>query len=145
MAEVKKIIEGLWTFPIVLPNNPLKWLNCYVAKGMNSGRNLLIDTGFNIPECYAALQDGMEALELSPDNTDVFITHVHSDHAGNASKLGELGYRIYMGELDYGLFLEAYKSSYAIDSDRLYKEGLKITVTEEMYSKAIQACLKPTF
>ncbi len=62
MIKVEEIREGLWIFPIALPDNPLKWLNCYVIKGNNSGRNLLIDTGFNLPECQNDLKEGMVAL-----------------------------------------------------------------------------------
>jgi glyoxylase-like metal-dependent hydrolase (beta-lactamase superfamily II) len=43
----------------------------------------------------------MEALGLTPENTEIFLTHIHADHTGNAKHLGELGYRILMGEKDY--------------------------------------------
>lgn len=100
MIQVEKILPGLWTFPIVLPDNPLKWLNCYVIKPEEGGRGLLIDTGFNRPECLEALLSGIEALGLGPDNTDVFITHAHADHVGCAGALYERGYRILMGRTD---------------------------------------------
>lgn len=57
----EQVAENVYTFKIVLPNNPLKWLNCYVIKG---NKNLLIDTGFNRPECREALLDGMRELDL---------------------------------------------------------------------------------
>ena len=56
-----ELTEGLWTFPIVLPDNPLKWLNCYVVKS-NDGRDLLIDTGFNRQDCLETLLAGMSML-----------------------------------------------------------------------------------
>ena len=96
---------GLWTFPIVLPDNPLKWLNCYVIKAGSGGRDLLIDTGFNRPECRSALLEGMAALEMEPEKTDVFLTHFHSDHAGNAGMLQRMGSRIFIGSADYLLEL----------------------------------------
>ena len=40
---------------VPLPNNPLKNLNCYVIK--TKDKNLIIDTGFNIEECYNALKE----------------------------------------------------------------------------------------
>ena len=41
--NIEKVADNIYTFPIVLPNNPLKWLNCYVVR--SDGRNLLIVTG----------------------------------------------------------------------------------------------------
>lgn len=99
MIETEEILPGLWRFPIPLPNNPLRWLNCYVIRPMQ-GRNLLIDTGFNRSECLQALMEGIEALGLELKNTDVFISHCHSDHVGSAGNLQKLGCRILMGRLD---------------------------------------------
>lgn len=101
MITPEKIREGLWAFPIVLLDNPLKWLNCYLIKGRPGNRNLLVDTGFNCPECRESLLEGMEALYLVPQETDVFLTHLHSDHSGNAAFLQELGCRLIMGSIDY--------------------------------------------
>lgn len=42
---------------IPLPKNPLKSLNSYIIKSPE--RNLIIDTGFNQPECEAAFSDGV--------------------------------------------------------------------------------------
>ncbi|MCQ2558754.1 MAG: MBL fold metallo-hydrolase, partial [Oscillospiraceae bacterium] len=97
---VTKVTEGIYSFEIVLPNNPLKWLNCYVIKG-SEGKNLLIDSGFARPECLESLLAGMEELELTPENTDVLFTHLHSDHTGNGFELHKRGYHILMGEKDY--------------------------------------------
>ena len=43
----KQIKDNIYVFPIVLPDNPLKWLNCYAIKGRAGERSLLIDSGFN--------------------------------------------------------------------------------------------------
>ena len=75
-----KICDGVYTFKITLPENPLRSLNCYVILGEKGGRNLIIDTGFRRPECQRALEKGMEELDIDPAVTDVFITHSHSDH-----------------------------------------------------------------
>lgn len=104
---VSEICKNIYTFPIVLPNNPLKWLNCYVVKGGEGERSLLIDTGFNRPECLEALMRGMTELGLKPELTDVFLSHVHSDHTGNAGALAELGCRILMGAIDKSLMNDA--------------------------------------
>jgi len=98
---IEEIEKGLYTFQIVLPENPLRWLNCYVLKGNGTQKNLLIDTGFHRKECFDALTEGMKALDLTPDNTDILFTHMHSDHTGNGGELWQMGYHILMGEKDY--------------------------------------------
>lgn len=103
MTGPVEVAENLWTFAIELPRNPLKSLNCYVVKDPAGGRELLVDTGFFFPECTQTLMHGIEQLGLRPENTDVFLTHIHSDHVGNAAYLEKQGFRIVMGALDYDL------------------------------------------
>lgn len=100
---VKEVANGIYTFDIILPDNPLKWLNCYVIKGRDGGRNLLIDSGFRMKECLDCLKSGMKELELRPENTDVFFTHLHSDHTGNANYLESIGCRLMINKTDYDL------------------------------------------
>ena len=47
---------------VPLPDNPLKYLNCYVL--VSDGETLIIDTGFNRPECKQALFDGLDELQV---------------------------------------------------------------------------------
>lgn len=102
---ITQIRENLYSIPVALPNNPLKWLNAYFAAGNGNGRNLLVDTGFNNPKCLSALTEALEELGARPENTDVFLTHLHSDHTGNAAALEAMGCRIIMGERDYKLLV----------------------------------------
>ncbi len=99
-VNMQQISKELFTFQIVLPNNPLKWLNCYVIRPQE-GRCLLIDTGFHCEESIAALLEGIEELNLDLANTDVLITHLHADHSGNASLLEGKGATILMPQVDY--------------------------------------------
>ncbi|MCI1930908.1 MAG: MBL fold metallo-hydrolase [Clostridia bacterium] len=84
---------------IPLPKNPLKNLNCYVIKTQK--HNLIIDTGFNIPECRQALFAGLKELNLDMSKTDLFLTHLHSDHIGLAGDLFPKISNIYMSRVDY--------------------------------------------
>lgn len=102
---ITQICENLYSIPVALPNNPLKWLNAYFVTGNGNGRSLLVDTGFNNPECLAALTEALEELGAEPADTDVFLTHLHSDHTGNAAALEAMGCRIIMGERDHGLLV----------------------------------------
>ena len=95
---VEQIEQGIYRIGVELPQNPLREINSYVLRG--EGRDLIIDTGFNRPECLAALQSGIEELGLDMSKTDLFLTHLHSDHAGLASKIASPTSRIYMSTVD---------------------------------------------
>ena len=82
---VEEIAKGLYRLEIPLPNSPLKSLNSYVIKG--AGRNLIIDTGYNMPACQEAMQAGLQELGIDLRETDFFITHLHADHIGLVSFL----------------------------------------------------------
>ena len=75
----------IFRIEVPLPNNPLKSLNSYLVKG--NSRHLLIDTGFNRPECWQALMDALKHLGVHTDQLDVFVTHLHADHCGLASQM----------------------------------------------------------
>lgn len=42
----------------------------------------MIDTGFNMPECRAALEEALTDLHVNMEETDIYLTHMHSDHTG---------------------------------------------------------------
>lgn len=90
-----KIAENIYRKIIPLPNNPLREINAYIITG---DKNLLIDTGFNRPECEEALNDAFR--ELNIDAADLFITHLHSDHCGLICKFAKETSIIFAGETD---------------------------------------------
>jgi glyoxylase-like metal-dependent hydrolase (beta-lactamase superfamily II) len=106
---------------VPLPNNPLKELNCYVIKTKN--KNLIIDTGFNMPECYEALSKGLNELKIDIDKTDLFLTHLHADHTGLTSSIMKDDSTIYMSKPDYdyidrnlnGEYWESMDASYLME------------------------------
>lgn len=95
---VEKIRDNLYRISIPLPSTPLKALNSYVIKGKE--RNLIIDTGFNREECFAAMQGGLEELSIDLERTDLFVTHMHADHSGLISRLATPSSRIYCSHKD---------------------------------------------
>jgi glyoxylase-like metal-dependent hydrolase (beta-lactamase superfamily II) len=103
--DTEKITDHIERFKIRLPNNPLKNLNCYVVKG--NDRNLLIDTGFHLPESFADLQEGIRALSLDMERTDIFLTHCHADHTGNAGRISSASSVIYASAVD-GVLIESF-------------------------------------
>ena len=120
--NIEQVADNIYAFPIVLPNNPLKWLNCYVVS--SGGRNLLIDTGFNRPECREALLGGMRQLGLTADNTDIFLTHLHSDHTGNAAYLAGEGFSVMMGRKDHRVVTMPQSEKHRETHARFLREGM---------------------
>lgn len=86
----EQVLNDIYRIPVPLPGNPLKELNAYLIKGRE--RDLLIDTGFRQPECRAALFAALDELKVHREDTDVLLTHLHSDHSGLAPEvIGEDG------------------------------------------------------
>lgn len=121
----KKIYSNpdIYTIYIPLPNNPLKSLNCYVIK--TKTKNLIIDTGFNIPDCFEALIVGLAELNIDINNTELFLTHMHSDHTGLVSSIMKDDSIIYMSADDYE-YVKLMLDGFWIKNNKNYiKEGFK--------------------
>lgn len=95
MAE--QLAENLWRLRIPLVGNPLKNLNSYLITGE---RNLLIDTGFRQAPCRKGMERELAEVGADPERTDIFLTHLHSDHTGLAPELIHPRCRIWMGGTD---------------------------------------------
>lgn len=99
MVEQLFHTPDIYRIYVPLPDNPLKYLNCYVL--MSKGETLIIDTGFNRPECREALFDGLDELHVDFTHTRLFLTHLHGDHSGLTEALIEKGVPVFMGAIDY--------------------------------------------
>ena len=103
------MIEKVYSNPdiyliyVPLPNNPLKNLNCHVIK--TPTENLIIDTGFNQPECYEALTEGLKELDVDINKSKLYLTHLHTDHIGLAPVIMNDDSQIFMGKTDHQYFL----------------------------------------
>lgn len=112
----------IYKIDIPLPDNPLKNLNCYVIK--TADKNLIIDTGFNRPECLQALENGLSALHIDKNKTELFLTHLHSDHIGLASHIMKENAPIYMSTIDYDYFLDSILgNNWESTEQAYYREG----------------------
>lgn len=112
----------IYTIYVPLPNNPLKNLNCYVIK--TDDKNLIIDTGFNLPECYDALINGLNELEIDINKTEMFITHLHADHTGLVSSIMKENSVIYMSSVDSEYLKPMLDNQYWVIRDEYFlKEG----------------------
>lgn len=107
---IEEILPNFYKIEVPLPKNPLKVLNSYLVKG--HGRNLLIDTGFNREESKKALFAGLEALDVTLEETDIFITHLHADHSGNVSSVATEESVVYCGEIDAKIVNATHTTAY---------------------------------
>jgi len=87
------LADNIYCIKIPLPNTPLKSLNTTVIKG--DDRNLVIDTGLNHDDCFEAMNNGLNALDIDRNKTDFLITHFHMDHFGLLSRLMTDNSRLY--------------------------------------------------
>jgi len=69
-------------------------------------RNLIIDTGFNMPECLDAMRSGINELGLDMAKTDIISTHLHHDHNGSVPQIISETSKVYMGRIDREIFIE---------------------------------------
>lgn len=95
---IKEVAKDIYTFPVTLPNNPLKALNVYVIKGAD--RTVVFDTGFNTAESKADLLSGLAELAVDLQDVEVVLTHLHSDHVGLVNLFAEAGCNIYASKVD---------------------------------------------
>ena len=116
----------IYKVPVVLPNNPLKNLNCYIIK--TPSENLVIDTGFNQPECLEALTGGLKALDIDMDRTTLFLTHLHSDHIGLVNHIATGQTKILMSRTDYDYL------SRDVDGDN-WQSIRRVSMRLNIYSK----------
>lgn len=138
---VTKIAENLYTIPVPLPNNPLKSLNVYVITGE---RNLLVDTGFRQEECKKALLEGLNELNISMENTDIFLTHLHSDHTGLAPELAGRNTKVFIGEYDLSRLPGRHCDFSWGETDKHFAaEGFPVELLEVLKSKNPAKSLSP--
>lgn len=113
----------IYEIHVDLPNNPLQYLNSYVIKGKT--RNLVIDTGFNRPECHQALCQGLCELDIDLQKTDLFLTHLHADHTGLVGLFADAGCPVYMHPLDYNYLKDSETgSTWRFTEEKFMREGM---------------------
>lgn len=88
----------IYKIKVPLPKNPLRDLNVYVV--ISEGEALLVDTGFRLEECREALLEGIRQLGIPWEKIKLFVTHMHSDHAGQTDIFTEHGCPVYMSTKD---------------------------------------------
>ncbi|ATD70089.1 MBL fold metallo-hydrolase [Gordonia amicalis] len=89
LPPVEEVRPGLWSIPVPMGPNPLRYVLVY-ALALPDGGLALIDVGWPSDESWQALVDGIRGT--GHDVTDVrsaAITHFHPDHFGLVPRLLE--------------------------------------------------------
>lgn len=88
LPPVEQVRPGLWSIPVPIPNNPLRYVLVYALESERGP--YLIDAGWNTDESYDALAAGLRRMGSSvADVRGVLVTHIHPDHFGLAGRIRE--------------------------------------------------------
>ena len=119
---IQEIARDIYRIPVPLPDNPLKELNAYLIRGED--RSLLIDTGFRLPPCRRAMEEGLAQAGADRARLDILCTHIHTDHTGQCLDLIAPGRTIYIGAGDYPMTFRSYDSYFwDLTDKRFAREG----------------------
>ena len=88
LPPVEKVRPGLWSIPVPIPDNPLRYVLVYAFE-LDSGV-AIVDAGWNTEDAWSALNLGLQAAGGSiADVRAVLVTHIHPDHYGLAGRVRE--------------------------------------------------------
>ncbi|HEX3607259.1 MAG TPA: MBL fold metallo-hydrolase [Candidatus Dormibacteraeota bacterium] len=88
MPPVEEVRPGLWSIPVPLPRNPLRYVIVYVLECDDGVA--LVDTGWNTEEAWASLGAGLAEVGTSVEMVRaVLVTNIHPDHYGLAGRIRE--------------------------------------------------------
>lgn len=103
---MKEVQKNIYCLDVAFTDHSLKGISPYLILGEE--RNLLIDTALNTDECELQLMAQMAELGAAPENTDVYITHMHVDHCGLIARLKTGRNVVYAGERDK-VYIDGYQ------------------------------------
>lgn len=116
--EPIEIRPGIYWIEVPLPNTPLRCTNSYFIPGKD--RDLLIDTGFNHPQCLEAMTVALEGLGVDMARVDLFATHMHSDHTGLMGSLAQKGARLFMSGEDGRIAASGREAAFSDELKRFF-------------------------
>ncbi len=89
LPPVEQVRPGLWSIPVPIPDNPLRYVLVYALE-LEGGGVALVDAGWDTDEAWTSLTDGLAVAGGSIDDVRaVLVTHIHPDHYGLAGRVRE--------------------------------------------------------
>src|SRR3954469_3621408 len=109
LPPVERVRPGLWSIPVPLPNNSLRYVFVYAFE--TDAGPYIVDAGWNTDDAYATLEAGLETAGFAvADVQGVLVTHIHPDHYGLAGRVREAsGAWIALHEADASLIRDRYE------------------------------------
>jgi glyoxylase-like metal-dependent hydrolase (beta-lactamase superfamily II) len=87
LPPVERLRDDLWSIPVPIPHNPLRYVSVY-AFALDGGGLGLLDTGWESDDGWTALTDGLASIGGGiGDVRGVLVTHLHFDHLGLAHRV----------------------------------------------------------
>jgi glyoxylase-like metal-dependent hydrolase (beta-lactamase superfamily II) len=87
LPPVERLRTDLWSIPVPIPHNPLRYVSVY-AFALAGGGVGLIDAGWDSEPGWDALTAGLARLGAAvTDVRGVLVTHLHFDHLGLAGRI----------------------------------------------------------
>lgn len=88
LPPVERVRPGLWSVPVPIPNNPLRYVLVYAFE--TDRGPYLIDAGWNTDDAFNTLVSGLAEAGFAIDDVQgVLVTHIHPDHYGLAGRIRE--------------------------------------------------------
>ena len=88
LPPVERVRPGLWSIPVPIPNNPLRYVLVYAFETEKGP--YLVDAGWNTDEAFDELCRGLVTAGFDiGDVQGVLVTHIHPDHYGLAGRIRE--------------------------------------------------------
>src|SRR5207249_5084329 len=86
LPPVELVRPGLWSIPVPIPNNPLRYVFVYAFE--TDAGPFIVDAGWNTDDAFATLSEGIAhtGADIS-DVQGVLVTHIHPDHYGLAGRV----------------------------------------------------------
>jgi glyoxylase-like metal-dependent hydrolase (beta-lactamase superfamily II) len=86
-AAVERVRNGVWSVPVPVPGNPIRYTLSYLLVG-DDGGVVVVDPGWESDEGEGALFAGMRLAGVVPaDIRGIVATHIHPDHHGLSRRL----------------------------------------------------------
>ncbi len=89
LPPVEQVRPDLWSIPVPIPHNPLRYVSVY-AFALQGGGMGLVDCGWLSEPGWDALTGGLTGIgSRVQDVRGVLVTHMHYDHLGLAARVRE--------------------------------------------------------